>query len=196
MDKAITIKKKICLLGSFAVGKTSLIDRFVNNQFEEKYLTTIGVKISQKILPPVQDEQRQRNIQHTFLIWDIAGLEKFDHVTDNYLRGADVPEYPVLFMKNPSAALGHGQPIRIPAVCDDEVDYEAELAIIIGKPCLKPQETLPLHHPPILRRHPSRLPILRRLPSLRLIPQRSPRVLRVRRPETEWIWCSDPMPRT
>ena len=88
MDKAITIKKKICLLGSFAVGKTSLIDRFVNNQFEEKYLTTIGVKISQKILPPVQDEQRHRNIQHTFLIWDIAGLEKFDHVTDNYLRGA------------------------------------------------------------------------------------------------------------
>lgn len=88
MDKATTIKKKICLLGSFAVGKTSLIDRFVYNQFEDKYLTTIGVKISQKILPPVQDHHRQQTVQHTFLIWDIAGLEKFDHVALNYFRGA------------------------------------------------------------------------------------------------------------
>ena len=88
MDKATTIKKKICLLGSFAVGKTSLIDRFVYNQFEDKYLTTIGVKISQKILPPVQDHNRQQTVQHTFLIWDIAGLEKFDRVTLNYFRGA------------------------------------------------------------------------------------------------------------
>ena len=42
------IKKKICLLGSFAVGKTSLVQRFVNSIFSEKYLTTIGVKIDQK----------------------------------------------------------------------------------------------------------------------------------------------------
>ena len=88
MDRAIVIKKKICLLGSFAVGKTSLIDRFVHNKFEEKYLTTIGVKISQKILPPVQDPNRRQTVQHTFLIWDIAALEKFDHVTLNYFRGA------------------------------------------------------------------------------------------------------------
>ena len=88
MDKATTLKKKICLLGSFAVGKTSLIDRFVYNQFEDKYLTTIGVKISQKILPPVLDPHRQQPVQHTFLIWDIAGLEKFDHVALNYFRGA------------------------------------------------------------------------------------------------------------
>ena len=48
------VKKKICLLGTFAVGKTSLTERFVHGRFEEKYLTTIGVKISQKIMPPVQ----------------------------------------------------------------------------------------------------------------------------------------------
>ena len=88
MDRAIVIKKKICLLGSFAVGKTSLIDRFVHNKFEEKYLTTIGVKISQKLLPPVQDQLHQQSVQHTFLIWDIAGLEKFNHVAMNYFRGA------------------------------------------------------------------------------------------------------------
>ncbi|MBN2308601.1 MAG: fumarylacetoacetate hydrolase family protein [Candidatus Hydrogenedentes bacterium] len=47
--------------------------------------------------------------------------------------GAAIPEYPVLFLKNPAAATGHGQPIRLPKVCEKEVDYEAELAVIIGK---------------------------------------------------------------
>jgi small GTP-binding protein len=81
-------KKKICLLGAFAVGKTSLTERFVYGRFEEKYLTTVGVKISQKMVPPVQAPSGGRTVQHAFLIWDIAGLEKFDHVADNYFRGA------------------------------------------------------------------------------------------------------------
>lgn len=50
--------------------------------------------------------------------------------------GKEAPEYPILFMKNPSAAMGHEQPIRIPKVCEDEVDYEAELVVVIGKTCL------------------------------------------------------------
>jgi small GTP-binding protein len=82
------IKKKICLLGAFAVGKTSLTERFVHGRFEEKYLTTVGVRISRKIVPPVQAPESDRLVQHEFLIWDIAGLEKFDHVADNYFRGA------------------------------------------------------------------------------------------------------------
>ena len=82
------VKKKICLLGAFAVGKTSLTERFVYGRFEEKYLTTVGVKISQKMVPPLQVPGGGRTVQHAFLIWDIAGLEKFDHVTDNYFRGA------------------------------------------------------------------------------------------------------------
>ena len=82
------IKKKICLLGAFAVGKTSLTERFVYGRFEEKYLTSVGVKISQKTVPPVQALGGGRMVQHAFLVWDIAGLEKFDHVADNYFRGA------------------------------------------------------------------------------------------------------------
>jgi len=46
---------------------------------------------------------------------------------------ANVPDYPVLFMKNPAAALGHEESIRIPDVCGDEVDYEGELAVVIGQ---------------------------------------------------------------
>ncbi|MGD2186669.1 MAG: Rab family GTPase [Desulfobacterales bacterium] len=82
------LKKKICLLGSFAVGKTSLIERFVYDRFDEKYLTTIGVRISQKILPPIQNPESGEMLQHIFLIWDMAGLDKFDRVTISYLRGA------------------------------------------------------------------------------------------------------------
>jgi small GTP-binding protein len=88
MGETSLIKKKICLLGAFAVGKTSLVERFVYNRFDEKYLTTIGVKVSQKILPPVQNPQSGQLTQFNFLIWDIERIEKFDSVVQNYYRGA------------------------------------------------------------------------------------------------------------
>ena len=88
MEKATPIKKKICLLGSFAAGKTSLTTRFVHDRFEEKYLITIGVKISEKTMPPLALTEKGKFIQHTFLLWDIAGCDKFDSVTKNYYRGA------------------------------------------------------------------------------------------------------------
>lgn len=88
MDESGFIKKKICLLGSFAVGKTSLIGRFVDNRFGEEYLTTIGVKVSQKLLPPIQNPESNQFIQYNFLIWDIAGMDKFNSVVDSYYRGA------------------------------------------------------------------------------------------------------------
>ena len=49
--------------------------------------------------------------------------------------GNPIPDFPVLFMKNVSAATGHMQPIVIPAVCADEVDFECELAVVIGRAC-------------------------------------------------------------
>jgi small GTP-binding protein len=88
MEETSLIKKKICLLGSFAVGKTSLVERFVYNRFDEKYLTTIGVKVSQKILPPIQNPKSGKLTQFNFLIWDIERVEKFDTVVMNYYRGA------------------------------------------------------------------------------------------------------------
>jgi len=47
--------------------------------------------------------------------------------------GAPPPEYPILFMKNPNAAVGHEEAIRLPKVCEDEVDFEGELVAVIGK---------------------------------------------------------------
>lgn len=48
--------------------------------------------------------------------------------------GAPPPDYPILFMKNPSAATGHLAPVRLPKVCEDEVDFEGELVVVIGAP--------------------------------------------------------------
>ena len=48
---ASVVQKKICLLGAFAVGKTSLVLRYVSSMFGEKYHTTVGVKIDKKQLP-------------------------------------------------------------------------------------------------------------------------------------------------
>jgi len=50
----------------------------------------------------------------------------------------EVSERPVIFMKNPASVIRNGQPIVIPAICDtpqEQVDYEGELAIIVGRTC-------------------------------------------------------------
>ncbi len=75
------IQKKICLLGSFAVGKTSLVKRFVHGGFSDRYLTTIGVKIDKKI---VQTTDSTVNL----VLWDLAGEDEFQKVRLTYLRGA------------------------------------------------------------------------------------------------------------
>jgi small GTP-binding protein len=76
-----TLQKKVCLLGDFAVGKTSLIRRFVEDRFDDKYLSTIGVKISRKSLTR---EDHFLNL----LIWDLAGGDDFSKAGSSYLRGA------------------------------------------------------------------------------------------------------------
>ena len=75
------IQKKICMLGSFAVGKTSLVQRYVKGMFSEKYLTTVGVKIDKK---EVAVGDRKVNL----LLWDLAGEDEFQRVQRSYLRGS------------------------------------------------------------------------------------------------------------
>lgn len=75
------IQKKICLLGGFAVGKTSLVRRYVESLFDERYLTTVGVKIDKKV---VEIDGRQVNL----MIWDLAGEDEFAKLNGSYLRGA------------------------------------------------------------------------------------------------------------
>ena len=77
------IKKKICLLGDVGVGKTSLIRRYVENKFDDSYLTTIGVTISQKTV------QTGDHIKMRFMIWDIEGFTEDEAVSANYFIGAE-----------------------------------------------------------------------------------------------------------
>jgi small GTP-binding protein len=84
-SKLITISKKVCLLGDFAVGKTSLVRRFVYNRFDDQYLSTIGVKVSRKtVVVPRENDI----IELTMMLWDLAGSQEFDNVRASYLRGA------------------------------------------------------------------------------------------------------------
>jgi small GTP-binding protein len=75
------IQKKICTVGAYAVGKTSLLARFVKSLFNEKYLTTIGVKIDKKIVTVAGQEIM-------LMLWDLAGEDEFSQVKTTYLRGA------------------------------------------------------------------------------------------------------------
>lgn len=78
------INKKICLLGDFAVGKTSLVRRFVYNIFDDKYISSIGVKVSRKTM---QIPKAGEFTGLTMMLWDLAGSERFDQVKSSYLRG-------------------------------------------------------------------------------------------------------------
>jgi small GTP-binding protein len=74
-------KGKICLLGSFGVGKTSLVARFILWEFTDKYHTTVGVKVDKKVMPVNGEEV-------TLVIWDMAGEEDSAPVKLNQLRDA------------------------------------------------------------------------------------------------------------
>jgi len=73
--------RKICLLGDFAVGKSSLVARFVRNTFADKYLTTVGVKVDSKRIELAQ-------LAVKLVVWDLAGKSELDSMNRSYIRGA------------------------------------------------------------------------------------------------------------
>lgn len=75
------MQQKICMLGGFAVGKTSLVQRFVSNVFSDHYRTTIGVTVEKKVVTIGDDDV-------TLVLWDLYGEDEFQHVRDSYLRGS------------------------------------------------------------------------------------------------------------
>lgn len=77
----MSIQKKVCMLGAYAVGKTSLVRRFILSDFDEKYHVTIGVKTDKKIITLGDREVMM-------MIWDIAGAEDHFTVPSSYLRGS------------------------------------------------------------------------------------------------------------
>jgi small GTP-binding protein len=77
----MTEKLKVCMIGASAVGKSSLVSRFVSSIFQERYATTIGVRIQVR---PVRRGDRVVNV----VLWDLNGEDEFQSVQPSYLRGA------------------------------------------------------------------------------------------------------------
>jgi small GTP-binding protein len=135
------IQKKICMLGSFAVGKTSLVRRFVHSLYSDKYHTTIGVKIEKKVVP--LDAGREL----TLMLWDIYGEDKLQKVRMSYLRGA--AGYLLVVDSTRSASLAVAQQLHatvqaevgaLPYVlvlnkCDlvDQQDLDAQAVAALGQ---------------------------------------------------------------
>ena len=74
------LQKKVCMLGSFSVGKSSLLRRFVENMFDDQYHTTIGVKVNKKVVNVSGEDL-------TLVLWDIYGEDAFQKMRMSYLRG-------------------------------------------------------------------------------------------------------------
>lgn len=74
-------QKKICMIGGFSVGKTSLVKRYVESIFSETYLTTVGVKIDKKTV-----DLGERAV--TLILWDVAGEDDVNALRMSYLRGS------------------------------------------------------------------------------------------------------------
>jgi small GTP-binding protein len=75
------LQKKVCLLGGFGVGKTSLVRRYVQSIFSDAYLTTVGVKIEKKMV-------NMGPAEVALILWDIAGEDDVTGIRTSYLRGS------------------------------------------------------------------------------------------------------------
>lgn len=86
-DHQDTVKLKICLAGAEGVGKTSLIQRFVYDAFDDRYLATLGAKVTKKELQVAWPGDKRRPV--VLLIWDIMGQEGFrELLREAYFHGA------------------------------------------------------------------------------------------------------------
>ena len=75
------LSKKLVMLGLYGVGKTSLVQRFLKSIFDDKYLTTLGVKVDKKIV-------QVDHIEVNLMLWDVAGAENHFDVPMSYIKGA------------------------------------------------------------------------------------------------------------
>ncbi len=83
-----TAKLKVCLVGEFAVGKTSLIRRYVYDTFDDRYVATLGAKVTKKELQvAVPDSHTHDRV--VLSIWDIMGNKGLrDLLKEAYFRGS------------------------------------------------------------------------------------------------------------
>jgi small GTP-binding protein len=80
------VKAKVCLVGDVAVGKTSLIRRFVQEEFDDRYIATVGTKVTKKT---VEMSWRGSPATLDMMVWDIMGEKGFRALLrDAYFEGS------------------------------------------------------------------------------------------------------------
>jgi small GTP-binding protein len=80
------IQKKVCMVGMYGTGKTSLVQRFVHSLFSAKYHSTVGVKIDRKTVDV-------SGTTVNLLLWDVEGRTAEHDIPASYLRGAHAVFY-------------------------------------------------------------------------------------------------------
>jgi small GTP-binding protein len=87
MSDINTFKLKICLVGESAVGKTSLIRRYVLDEFNDKYIDTLGAKVTKKKIMILNPKNKKPSIVD-LMIWDIMGQKGFRKLLqESYFNG-------------------------------------------------------------------------------------------------------------
>src|SRR5881296_2084975 len=88
MPEPYLLKSKICLVGERGVGKSSLIRRYVLDQFDDKYIRTLGAKVEKKTMR-VEVPERHAQVDIHMAIWDIIGHVGFRQLLgDSFFNGA------------------------------------------------------------------------------------------------------------
>ncbi|PAA64349.1 hypothetical protein BOX15_Mlig011637g1 [Macrostomum lignano] len=81
MSKNYDYLFKIVMIGDSAVGKTSVLTRFANNNFSQSFIATIGIDFTMRTI-----ELNGKKVK--LQVWDTAGQERFRTITTAYYRGA------------------------------------------------------------------------------------------------------------
>jgi len=113
------ISKKVCMVGAFGVGKTSLVARFVSSVFSDKYLSTVGVKVDKKTLKVGAQDV-------LLMLWDVAGEDDSTRVNMAYIKGA--AGYLLVIDRTRKATLATARDLR--ARIEKEVGALAFVAVV------------------------------------------------------------------
>lgn len=136
--------KKICVIGEFGVGKTSLVRRYVLSEFAETYRATLAVNLY-KFADRVETDGGTLNIQ--LVIWDVEGTAMPTPQTEGYMRGAagalivgdvarDDPRQGMMRYAETFERVEPGRPFMFAYNKMDLVDMDAEIEARMGRAAL------------------------------------------------------------
>jgi small GTP-binding protein len=88
LEQTGVLKAKVCLVGEAAVGKTSLIRRYVENEFDDRYISTLGSKVSLKKLWLTPKHDATKILEVQLSLWDLIGERSYlETLHQEYLKG-------------------------------------------------------------------------------------------------------------